>query len=147
MPLLRAVQVWFQDNDNGISKANIRWLARIFGCNDPEETSKWQAELMAAKDRLTAERREKRRRACEAESSTEQLQAKDSLLEGEPIVASTDHDGATRSEPLKRTARTLAEKCERMLSDSASMNLLIVYWLAFCGLGLMNCEASMGATK
>lgn len=135
---LRAVQVWFQDNDNGISNANIRWLARIFGCNDPEETSKWQAELMAAKDRLTAERREKRRRACEAESSTEQLQATGFLPESEPNVAATDHEGATRSEPSKRTARTLAEKCEWMLSGSASMNLMIVYWLVFCGLGFMN---------
>jgi len=29
---LRTVQVWFQDNDHGISSTNIRWLARIFGC-------------------------------------------------------------------------------------------------------------------
>src|SRR5690606_4896825 len=36
---LRAVQVWFQDNDNGISTENMRWLARIFGCDDPEAAS------------------------------------------------------------------------------------------------------------
>lgn len=45
---VRAVQVWFQDNDNGISNENIRWLARIFGCDDPEATSVWQTELMAS---------------------------------------------------------------------------------------------------
>ena len=57
---LRTVQVWFQDNDNGISTDNVRWLARIFGCNDPEATSHWQAELTAAKEQLAAERRKKR---------------------------------------------------------------------------------------
>lgn len=57
---LRAVQMWFQDNDNGISSDNIRWLARIFGCDDPDETSKWQAEIRAAKERLASERRKKR---------------------------------------------------------------------------------------
>ena len=36
---IRSVQLWFQENDNGISRENIRWLARIFGCNDPEATS------------------------------------------------------------------------------------------------------------
>jgi transposase-like protein len=58
---LRAVQMWFQDNDNGIGNDNIRWLARIFGCGDPHETSKWQAEIRASKERLATERRQKRR--------------------------------------------------------------------------------------
>jgi hypothetical protein len=31
---LRTVQLWFQENDKGISNANIRWLARIFGCDE-----------------------------------------------------------------------------------------------------------------
>ncbi|MEO0945385.1 MAG: hypothetical protein AAFY06_11165 [Pseudomonadota bacterium] len=57
---LRTVQVWFQDNDNGISSENIRWLARIFGCDDPEAASDWQTELSAARSRLDAKRREKR---------------------------------------------------------------------------------------
>ncbi|MEL7131525.1 MAG: hypothetical protein AAGK77_03835, partial [Pseudomonadota bacterium] len=42
---VRTVQVWFQANDNGISDKNILWLARIFGCNDPLATSRWQSEL------------------------------------------------------------------------------------------------------
>ena len=58
---LRTVQLWFQDNEKGISTDNIRWLARILGCDDPEATSEWQAELSAAQSRLTAKRREKRR--------------------------------------------------------------------------------------
>ncbi|RWF85017.1 MAG: hypothetical protein EOQ35_00360 [Mesorhizobium sp.] len=35
---LRTVQLWFQENDKGISAANIRWLARVFGCGDPAAT-------------------------------------------------------------------------------------------------------------
>jgi hypothetical protein len=57
---LRTVQLWFQDNDTGISSDNIRWLARIFGCDDPEATSAWQAELSASQSRLAARRRQER---------------------------------------------------------------------------------------
>lgn len=57
---LRTVQLWFQDNDTGISSDNIRWLARIFGCDDPEATSAWQAELSASQSRLAARRRRER---------------------------------------------------------------------------------------
>lgn len=58
---LRTVQLWFQENDKGISTANIRWLARIFGCDDPAATSEWQMELSAAQARLTSKRREGKR--------------------------------------------------------------------------------------
>ncbi|CUX72378.1 Transmembrane protein [Agrobacterium sp. NCPPB 925] len=54
---LRTVQLWFQENDKGVSAPNIRWLARIFGCDDPLETSEWQLELTAAQARLVAKRR------------------------------------------------------------------------------------------
>src|SRR5690606_29197466 len=55
---LRTVQLWFQENDKGISAANIRWLARIAGCGDPVVTSEWQLELRSAQQRLIAKRRE-----------------------------------------------------------------------------------------
>lgn len=58
---LRTVQTWFQDNERGISPENIRWLARIFGCDDPEATSDWQAELTASQERLVAKRRQRRK--------------------------------------------------------------------------------------
>ncbi len=51
------MQLWFQDNNKGISTENIRWLARVFGCDDPEATSKWQTELSSAQSRLVARRR------------------------------------------------------------------------------------------
>jgi hypothetical protein len=58
---LRTVQLWFQENEKGISPSNIRWLARIFGCDDPEATSEWQMELSAAQSRLTAKRRDSKK--------------------------------------------------------------------------------------
>lgn len=60
---LRTVQLWFQDNEKGISTNNIHWLARIFGCDDPAATNEWQMELSAAQSRLTSTRREARRGA------------------------------------------------------------------------------------
>lgn len=58
---LRTVQLWFQENDKGVSAANIRWLARIFGCDDSLATSEWQMELIAAQSRLAAKRRGSRK--------------------------------------------------------------------------------------
>jgi hypothetical protein len=66
---LRTVQLWFQDKDTGISSENIRWLARIFGCDDPEATSAWQAELSASQSRLAARRRQERQASGEPPQS------------------------------------------------------------------------------
>ncbi|WP_378212472.1 RcgA family putative transporter (plasmid) [Aquicoccus sp. G2-2] len=54
---LRTIQLWYQDNLKGISIENIRWLARVFGCDDPRATSEWQAELRLAQSRLVTARR------------------------------------------------------------------------------------------
>jgi hypothetical protein len=58
---LRTVQLWFEKNDKGISANNIRWLARVLGCNDPEAASAWQAELSASQSMLVSKRRSVRR--------------------------------------------------------------------------------------
>ncbi|MEZ2129812.1 MULTISPECIES: RcgA family putative transporter [unclassified Sinorhizobium] len=63
---LRTVQLWFQENDKGISPSNINWLARIFGCDDKEATSEWLLELSAAQSRLTAKRRDSKKAAVTA---------------------------------------------------------------------------------
>jgi hypothetical protein len=54
---LRTVQLWFQDNDKGISPKNIHWLARVFGCGDRLAISEWQAELVASNRRLSQSRK------------------------------------------------------------------------------------------
>lgn len=53
----RTVQLWFQENDKGISTSNIRWLARVLGCGDPAATADWQVELSIAQSRLSTKRR------------------------------------------------------------------------------------------
>lgn len=58
---LRTVQLWFEDNDKGISAINIRWLARVLGCSDPKAASDWQIALSAAQSRLVSKRRARRR--------------------------------------------------------------------------------------
>ena len=58
---LRTVQLWFQENEKGVSTTNIRWLARVFGCDDVEATSDWQKELSTAQSQLTAKRRNRKK--------------------------------------------------------------------------------------
>ena len=133
---LRTVQVWFHDNLNGISTENIKWLARIFGCNDPDSSSQWQVALSAAKERLAVERREKR------------SVSKAALSNAPPQDHSTVTDGSDDSPPiqtsmptmapLQRSPKTLAERVEWTLSGAGSINLIVTYWLVFCGLGFMN---------
>ena len=105
---VRAVQVWFQDNYNGINNENIRWLARIFGCDDPEATAQWQTELNVARERLASERREKRRRAASKEVKSEE--AKD--LHGNSVAK-----------------LTFAELSERAFRGSGPFNLIVVLWV------------------
>lgn len=114
---LRTVQRWFESNDTGISTDNIRWLARIFGCDDPAAISRWQMKLSSAQSQLTAKRRERKR-------------------------ADTDSATGPSSQDTSRKTRlvrkSFAEKCEWLLTGEASMNLIIIYWLVFGALGLMN---------
>lgn len=134
---LRAVQVWFQDNYNGISDTNIRWLARIFGCGDPEATSQWQAELKAAKERLAVQRRKNRK--LQTNGSTVATDVPEPSAPSQ-IVTQIAHGDLGASEPASSQPKrkTLAEQFERLLSGSSSLNLQIAYWMVFCGLGLMN---------
>ena len=112
---LRAVQVWFQDNDNGISNDNIRWLARIFGCDDPEATSFWQAELTAAKERLKRERRE-RKNKTDAEDG---LKADDT---------SEDAVSAQTNGNRKIRGVNLALRSEAMFANPNLLSMPIVTW-------------------
>lgn len=68
---LRTVQHWLQDNERGIRAENIRWLARIFGCDDPDATSDWQRELTVARERLTQNRRRNTEHRVEGHRETD----------------------------------------------------------------------------
>ena len=117
---LRTVQLWFQDNEKGISSDNIRWLARVFGCDDPEATSEWQAELSASQSRLVAKRRQKRQSAG---SSAE-------AAPSSPRTAAFENGTATPAEAAQRKATeeangrtSLARKSEALFGRGSPLDL------------------------
>jgi len=120
---VRAVQVWFQNNDNGISNDNIRWLARIFGCDDPEATSQWQAELTASRERLSAERRAKRKKMDDVQPQADT---------GEIAVSSAPPNEGAKDQKIKGIS--LALRSEAMFSGSNRLNMPIFIW---GGLGVL----------
>ncbi|UFX12718.1 RcgA family putative transporter [Sinorhizobium meliloti] len=120
---LRTVQLWFQENEKGISTSNIRWLARIFGCDDPVATSEWQMELSAAQLRLTAKRRDSKR----AGSSTA-LQVPDMPP---PVV-----DNQTR--PAGRQGFNLARTSEALFTRGSPLNLPASVFAGASALGFLS---------
>lgn len=119
---LRTVQLWFQDNDKGVSTENIRWLARIFGCDDPEMTSEWQAVISAAQSRLTARRRERKRNGRSNASDIQELATSQS--------ASNDATGAKRHLQLARTS-------EALFSHRSLLDLPIIVFAGAVTLGFL----------
>lgn len=117
---LRTVQHWFQDNKKGISAENIRWLARIFGCDDPDATSAWQAELSAANRRLGAKRREVQRIGGSSKSTSPET----SLKKGTPSAVLKRDLVPRNMEPR----RWLARRTEAMFDGQNALNLPIVVW-------------------
>ena len=134
----RAVQVWFQDNYNGISDTNIHWLARVFGCGDPEATSQWQAELKASKERLAAERRAKRRKgngkATEAESVVTVVNDVPLDQEGDEASPSPPVETASGQSESTFSDLNLALRCEQLFSGPNTMLMPIIIW---GGLGIL----------
>lgn len=144
----RTVQVWFQDNYNGISDTNIHWLARVFGCGDPEATSEWQAELRAAKDRLAKERREQRKKSCETHGSAKAQSPyrRQILQETEPIHVSAEAvtgevdveptwQSPIRDDPL--SGFSIARRTEAMFSSESSLTLPLVVFTCACAMALI----------
>lgn len=127
---LRTVQLWFQENDKGISAANIRWLARVLGCDDPVATSEWQMELSAAQSRLTAKRRELKK----AGSGVAPAEPAWSILsDSEPPVEAPDVNG---SEPKRR--HRLARRSEALFSHGSPLNLPASVFAGISALGFLS---------
>nr|WP_245337537.1 hypothetical protein [Shinella sp. HZN7] len=132
---LRTVQLWFQENEKGVSTANIRWLARIFGCDDPTATSEWQMELSEAQSRLTARRREGRK-------------AGSSVAIGDPDIA----QAATANDQIAPSARPardadalklrphlgLAMRSEALFSSGSPLNLPAAVFAGATALGFLS---------
>lgn len=124
---LRTVQHWFEKNDKGISTENIRWLARIFGCGDPNATSAWQAELSASRRRLIA----KRRKPASADKGSDRAASsnRDAIP---PAQTSTIAIQVTNLRPSG-----LAEKTETLFSSSP-LNMPTAVFACAVALGFMS---------
>ncbi|MER9674107.1 hypothetical protein [Mesorhizobium sp. M0208] len=131
----RTVQLWFQENDKGISTTNIRWLARIFGCDDPIATSEWQMELGAAQSRLSAKRREWKR----AGSSIAQ-ETPDTALTGTFDDKTDSPAELTRDTDAKGPRRrfSLARKSEAFFSYGSPLNLPASVFAGMTALGFLS---------
>lgn len=132
---LRTVQLWFQENDKGIGTDNIRWLARVFGCDDPVSTGEWQVELSAAQSRLTAKRREwKRARSSDALESPDLERTATFDRETEPRADLARDTGAM--EP--RRSFRLARRSEALFSDGSPLNLPASVFAGISALGFLS---------
>lgn len=127
---LRTVQTWFQDNDRGVSPENIRWLARVFGCDDPEATSEWQMALGEAQARLAAKRRARKR--AEGASSIPKVEEPRLPHPTEPSVEVTDH-----SEQVEGRRFSLARVSESLFSGKSPLNLPASVWAGCVTLGVL----------
>ena len=123
---LRTVQLWFQENDKGISARNIRWLARIFGCGDPDASLAWQAELSAANRRLIDKRRKKKTSSGAQPGWNEE---QDQRAENVAVIA-------TPVAPTQTGRQlNLAIQTEAIFGNQSSMALPLVVFTGACALG------------
>jgi len=129
---LRTVQLWFQDNDRGISAENIRWLARVFGCDDPAATADWQVALTAA---LEVQRRQRRQKRDGPETR------RDPPAEGTPDAPL---DAVPRPVPIpsvtkdQRKKFRLARASEGLFSRGSSLDLPAVVFAGAVALGFLS---------
>lgn len=127
---LRTVQHWFQDNDKGISPDNIRWLARIFGCGDPDASGAWQAALSAANRRLAENRKRKKVR------NKPQVGPAGTVQEIEDSY--TPSRAPAGFEKRKSRLGSLAGKTEALFDSQSSMTLPLVVFSGACILALVS---------
>lgn len=126
---LRTVQLWFQDNDKGVSAENIHWLAVIFGCGDPEATMLWRAELSAANRRLAAKRKaniRKKNRQGNVIANAPSLTAKN-----------IGSDVVDNHELVPKRSTNLAQKTEAVFSNQSSMALPLITFIIACAIALI----------
>lgn len=132
---LRTVQLWFQENEKGVSTANIRWLARILGCDDSVAISEWQVVLSAAQSRLSA----RRRRLKQAGSASADALADMPGNANSRIVSERSAAVAGLDEAAGRERRFhLAKKSEALFSYGSPLNLPASIFAGFAALGFLS---------
>ncbi|MDX0283773.1 hypothetical protein GOC36_27180 [Sinorhizobium meliloti] len=132
---LRTVQLWFQENEKGISTANIRWLARIFGCDDPVATGEWQMELSAAQSRLAAKRRDLKK-----PGSSVVLEVSDPARTATVDDETTSPRDLARDTAFNRPSRhfSLARRSEALFSRGSPLNLPASVFAGATALGFLS---------
>nr|WP_235681014.1 hypothetical protein [Agrobacterium vitis] len=132
---LRTVQLWFQEQEKGISTANIRWLARIFGCDDPIATSEWQMELIAAQSRLTTKRRASKKKESSAPLNVRNLPLTEAAQhQTKTPTTSAQDSGASQS----RLRFSLAKRSEKLFSRGSPLDLPASVFAAATALGFLS---------
>lgn len=126
---LRTVQLWFQDNDKGIGPSNIRWLARILGCDDPDLTGQWQIELVAAQARLIANRRS-------AKSAGRDSPAEMPDLEREVVPHVSTYK--EKVDEQRKSSLSLALTSEALFSRGSPLNLPSSIFAGATALGFLS---------
>lgn len=132
---LRTVQLWFQDNGKGISSENIRWLARIFGCDDPEATSAWQVELSGSQTRLIAQRRQRRTSALSSGRGVDNGE-ETAVPVGEAINPHATDGWPPEMPPVR--GFSLAKKSEAIFSGGSFLDLPASVFAGAVALGFMS---------
>ena len=132
---LRTVQLWFQENEKGISTDNIRWLARVFGCDDPVATNEWQMELSAAQSRLTAKRRELKRARSSGARGVPDMAQISTFVGGTEFQAELARD-TDAMEP--RQSFRLARRSEALFNDGSPLNLPASVFAGISALGFLS---------
>lgn len=130
---LRTVQLWFQDNDKGVSTDNIRWLARILGCDDPTATRDWQMELIAAQSRLAAKRRNLRIKRGTTEVLRIQSLEENSTERDEPV--SSPNFRRQSEDKKSKQSFNLARKMEALFTQKSPLDLPILIFAGAVVLG------------
>lgn len=136
---LRTVQLWFQENDRGISAANIRWLSRVFGCDDPASTGAWQVELSSAQARLQAKRREaKRAESSFATAVTDEPPDAAADTERAAEIGAAPHVELIVRDERKKWHHNLARQSEGLFSSQSPLNLPTAVFAGVSALGFMS---------
>ncbi|WP_247997932.1 RcgA family putative transporter [Brucella tritici] len=121
---LRTVQLWFQENEKGISTTNIGLLARVLSCGDRVATSEWSMELSAAHSRLVAKRREQKKTETAEPSEPAQVEALIATSD-----SASDNDG-------KRW--NLTRWSEKLFVEGSPLNLSASVFAGMSALGFIS---------
>lgn len=124
---LRTVQHWFEENDKGIGIDNIRWLARVFGCDDPDLTREWQMALSASNRTLAAKRKSARLTGGNLRTAASGIPSNGYVAS---VVPSAAKNGGWRL--------GLAKGTEALFETQSALGLPIVVFVAAVALGLIS---------